>query len=235
MLFFKPAELAAEEAVSYPVTIKNPMRYHLVIDHVGARILFKQTTLAIGHAKNRAQLPKLAGINDHTDGKFVRVQVAVALQRIVDMLGNYDQVWSFSLAGDVSTHRGHSFFDLRMSLYLKGRLLNLKQVALPMFDRHTAENMFNMVAKLMDALFPNCRAKLIGVSSEGENMMTGRHRGHVTRLVSAAENNVLRFWCAPHQIEIIAKQIADGIDGGAWVKFVYSYTVYLRDQNNLTI
>ncbi|CAI5743295.1 unnamed protein product [Hyaloperonospora brassicae] len=65
--------------------------------------------------------------------------------------------------------------------------------------------------------------------------MTGRHRGLVTRLVSAPEYNVLRFWCAPHQIDILAKQSADRIDGGAWIKFAYSYTVYLRAQKNLII
>ncbi|CAI5741065.1 unnamed protein product [Hyaloperonospora brassicae] len=194
ILLFKPAELAVEGAASYTVNIKNPMRYHLVIDHVGVGISFRQTAISIGHAENRAQLPKLAGINDLIVGKFIRVQVAIALKRIADMLSNDDQVWALSLAGDVSTHLGHSLFDLRLRLYWHGRLLNLHLVALPMFDRHTAENMFNMIAKLMDALFPNWRDNLIGVSSDGENTMTGRHRDLVTRLVSAAEYNVLRVW-----------------------------------------
>ncbi|RHZ28071.1 hypothetical protein DYB37_002647 [Aphanomyces astaci] len=124
------------------------------------------------------------------------------------------KVWAFSLAGDGSIHRGQSFFDLRLRLYWHGRLLNLHLVALPMFDRHTAENMFNMIVKLLDALFPKWRAKLIGVSSDGENTMTGRHRGLVTMLVAAAEYNIMRVWCAPHQIDIIAKECADRIDGG---------------------
>ena len=209
MLLFTPAELAEDGAASYTVTIKNMMRYHLVIDHAGAGISFKQTALAIGHAKNRAQLTQLASINDLIVGKFVRVQVAVALQRIADMLSKDDHVWAFSLAGDVSTHRGQSFFDLRLRLYWHGWLLNLHLVTLPMFDRHTAKNMFNMIDKLMEAFFPNWRAKLIGVSSDGGNTMTLRHRGLVTRLVSATEYNVLRVWCAPHQIDIIAKQSAD--------------------------
>ena len=151
------------------------------------------------------------------------------------MLSNDDQVWALSLAGDVSTHRGQSFFDLRLRLYWHGWLLNLHLVTLPMFDRHTAKNMFNMIDKLMEAFFPNWRAKLIGVSSDGGNTMTLRHRGLVTRLVSATEYNVLRVWCAPHQIDIIAKQNTDGIDGGAWIKFAYSYTLYLRAQNNMII
>ncbi|RHY65416.1 hypothetical protein DYB30_006099 [Aphanomyces astaci] len=76
--------------------------------------------------------------------------VAVALRRIGDMLNNDKPVWAFSLAGDGSTHRGQPFFDLR--LHWHGRRLNLHQVALPMFDRHPAENMFNMIVKLLDAL-----------------------------------------------------------------------------------
>ncbi|RHY05403.1 hypothetical protein DYB36_006565 [Aphanomyces astaci] len=214
MLLFKQGERASNGAASYTVVIKNTMRYQLAIDHVGAGMSFKQTALAIGHAKNRAQVPKLAGINDLIVGQYVRVQVA---------------------AGDGSTHRGQSFFDLRLRLYWHGRLLNLHLVALPMFDCHTAENMFNMIVKLLDALFPKWRAKLIGVSSDGENTMTGRHRGLVTRLVAAAEYNVMRVWCAPHQIDIIAKKCADRIDGGTWIKFAYSYTVYLRTQFNLII
>ncbi|RHY88241.1 hypothetical protein DYB26_011715 [Aphanomyces astaci] len=207
-------ERASNGAASYTVKIKNTMWYQLAIDHVGAGMSFKQTALAIGHAKNRAQVPKLAGINDLIVGQYVRVQVAVALQRIGDMLNNVKQVWAFSLAGDSSTHRGQSFFDLRLRLYWHGHLLNLHLVAIPKFDRHTAENMFNMIVKLLDALFPKWRAKLIGVSSDGENTMTGRHRSLITRLVAAVEYNAMRVWCAPHQINIIAKESADRIDGG---------------------
>ncbi|CAK9194973.1 unnamed protein product [Sphagnum troendelagicum] len=63
--------------------------------------------------------------------------------------------------------------------------------------------------------------------------MTGRHVGLVTRIARCAEFNVLRVWCAPHQIDIIVKSSAEGIDGGAYVKDVYSFSVHLRSQHNL--
>jgi hypothetical protein len=103
-----------------------------------------------------------------------------------------------SLAGDGSTHRGQSFFDLRVRICFHGRLLNLHLVVIPMFDRHTADNIFNMLVKFLDALYGKWRAKLIGMSSDGENMMTGRHTGLVTRMIACAENPVLRIWCALH-------------------------------------
>jgi len=63
--------------------------------------------------------------------------------------------------------------------------------------------------------------------------MTGRHAGVVTRLTQCAEFPVLRVWCAPHQMDLVAKSSAEGIDDGAYVKEVYSYSVHLRSQLTL--
>lgn len=64
-----------------------------------------------------------------------------------------------------------------------GDLTNLHLVAIPMFERHTVENMFNMVIKFLDALYGQWCNKLIGVLSNGENMMTNRHYGFVMCMV----------------------------------------------------
>ncbi|CAK9278238.1 unnamed protein product [Sphagnum jensenii] len=66
------------------------------------------------------------------------------------------------------------------------------------FDRHTAEILYNLLCKFLDALYPDWRIKLLNVSSDGENTMTGRHAGLVTRIARCAEFNVLHVWCAPH-------------------------------------
>jgi hypothetical protein len=57
---------------------------------------------------------------------------------------------------------------------------------------------FNMLTKFLDALYANWRAKLIGMSSDGERMMIGRLGGLVTLIVVCIENNVLRIWCPLH-------------------------------------
>jgi hypothetical protein len=48
--------------------------------------------------------------------------------------------------------------------------------------------------------------------------MTGHHVGIVTRLVDCADNDMLCIWCAPHQIDIMVKAAAEGIDNNVWVK-----------------
>jgi hypothetical protein len=86
-----------------------------------------------------------------------------------------------SLAGDDSTHHGQSFFDLCVRVCYHGELVNLHLVAMSMFERHSAENIFNLIAKFMDALYSKWHAKLISVSTDHENTMMSRHVGVVTR------------------------------------------------------
>jgi hypothetical protein len=52
-----------------------------------------------------------------------------------------------------------------------------------MFERHTAENMFNMVIEFLNPLYDTWRDKLIGVLSNGNSTMASRHYGFVTCMV----------------------------------------------------
>jgi hexokinase len=56
------------------------------------------------------------------------------------------------LIDDGSTHHKQSFFDLRMRVCYSGELVNLHLVAISMFECHSAKNIFNLIAKFMDAL-----------------------------------------------------------------------------------
>jgi hypothetical protein len=80
-------------------------------------------------------------------------------------------------------HCGQSFFNLRLRAYYYGDLTNLHLVAIPMFERHTTENMFNMVVKFFDALYGRWCDKLIKVPSNGKNTMTNHHSWFVTCMV----------------------------------------------------
>jgi hypothetical protein len=99
----------------------------------------------------------LAGINGGIVGQYTRVLVVVALQEIAAILED-ESVRDMSLAGDGSTHRGQSFFDLRVRVCHRGELVNLHLFAIPMFERHSAHNIFNLITKFMDALYAKWRA-----------------------------------------------------------------------------
>ncbi len=97
---------------------------------------------------------------------------------------------------------------------------------MPMFERHMALNVFNMINKFMDALYSKWCTKLIDMSTDGENTMCW-HASVVTRIVTCAEHKVLQIWCAPHQINIVVKASTKSINDGNWVKFAYTFSVYL--------
>jgi hypothetical protein len=219
----------------YIATIKDVLRFDLAMDYVGISLSFRQMAVAIQKTKIRTKMTKFTGLNDSIVGQYTRVLVVVALQQIAIILDD-ESVWTMSLAGDGSTHHGQSFFDLHVCVCYRGELANLHLVVMPMFERHSAvENIFNLIAKFMDALYNKWRAKLVSLSTGNENTMTGRHAGVVTRLVTCADNNVLRIWCPPHQIDIMVKAAAEGIDNCVWCKKAYTFSVYLRAQDNLII
>jgi hypothetical protein len=70
--------------------------------------------------------------------------------------------------------------------------MNLHLVAIPMFEHHIVENMFNMVVKFFDTLYGWWCDKIIGVASDGENTMIGRHSGFIMHMVQFVSNKVLR-------------------------------------------
>jgi hypothetical protein len=174
---------------SYVVVVKNVTRFRLAIDHVSIGMSFRQTAKTIESAQKRTNVAKLLGVNDYMVGIFVRILVAVCLQKFSDLLDR-DEVWAFSFGFDGSTHRGTSFFDVRFRICVAGILYNFHLIALPMFDRHTSDNYVSLLVKLMNALYVDWLDKLLGVSTDGENVNTGRLRGIVTQIVGMATNKV---------------------------------------------
>jgi hypothetical protein len=52
-------------------------------------------------------------------------------------------------------------------------------------------------------------------------------------MIACAENPVLRIWCALHQIDLVVKSAAEEFAGDEWIKFAWSFSIFLRAQANL--
>jgi hypothetical protein len=108
----------------YAVTITNPLRFRLSIDHVKVGLSFRQAAAVFTQHRNRTKNVKFMGIKDHMVGQYVRVLLAVALQLVSNVLCN-TSVWALSLAGDASTHQGAPLLDQRIRVCVNGALMNL--------------------------------------------------------------------------------------------------------------
>jgi hypothetical protein len=221
-----------QEDGSYLVIIKNSLRFNLAIEHVSIGLSFHQTAAVITQHRNLCKNSKLAGLNDHMVGQFVRVLLAVALQSMSTIM-NQKHVWEFSLAADASSHMGVSLLDQRIRICVEGVLYNLHMVLVPFFERHLAVNYVELIKTMFDTLCPNWRSKLISISSDGENTMTGRHGGVVTLLEKECNNPVLRIWCVPYQLDIVVKNATQDVLDQAFYKVAHAYSIHLRVQQNL--
>ncbi|KAH8956639.1 hypothetical protein BDL97_07G051700 [Sphagnum fallax] len=199
-LFKANDDVDDDELRAYKVEIKNVKRFQLAIQFVSAGMSFKQAAVAIGH--------------------YIRVLVAVTLQKIAFLLQHED-------------HRGTTFFDVWIRIALGGLLFNLHLIAMPHFGRHTADNQIKMLTTLLAALYTRWQQKLLNVATDGEKTNMGHINGIQAQLVRMAEFPVVQVWCPLHQINLVVKETTNAIDRSAWLSMTYELTVYLRRQDNL--
>jgi hypothetical protein len=227
MKLFKP-----QEDGSYLVTIKNFLRFDLIIRHVSIGLLFRQTSKVIEQHHSATKNAKLNGLNDHMVGQFVCVLLVVSLQIISDVLTD-PTVWAFSLAADANTHLGVPLFDQRIRVCVKGVLYNLHLVLIPFFERHTTQNYVKLIKILFNTMFPSWREKVISISSNGKNTMTSQHASVVTLLENECSNPMLRIWCVLHQLDIVVKNATHGVLDKAFYKVAHVFSMHLRAQQIL--
>jgi hypothetical protein len=125
------------------------------------------------------------------------------------------------------------FFNMCIRICVNDILSNLHLVAIPMFEQHTIENIFNLIARFLDALSSTTtiwHAKLMSMSIDGENNMTGCHHGVVTHLEQATKFPMLHIWCVSHEIDIVIKNAIALPQHGQWIKVVYKWCLYMRRQ-----
>jgi hypothetical protein len=67
-----------------------------------------------------------------------------------------------------------------------------------MFERHTADNMYNLISGVFDVICPTCRSKILGVGSDDATAMTCCVQGVVTQLEQQADHQIYRVWCGLH-------------------------------------
>jgi hypothetical protein len=229
MAFFKKVP---DTTTSYCITVKNMKQFELALDHTSIGLSFHQTSAIIDQHKEAFGNAKLVGLNDHIVSQYVHIGVAINLQHISDILSS-PRVWLFALATNSSTHRSVLYLDIRIRVCPNGSLENLHLIAMPFYDCHTAENIAAMICRILDALYARWQFKIIafstdGESTDGKNMMIGRHIGVVTRIDHDSKTKFMCIWCAPHQIDIVLKDVSHSLDDRLFDKTAHDFSVHPR-------
>lgn len=156
--------------------IANPTQFNLTVEYLAVGVTFRQVARIVRATKEQTGLASIGSINEASVCRYSRFICALSLQKISEMLMS-TSVWAFSIALDMSTHQGVSYLDIRIRICWQGEMLNLHLVSIPVFERHTGENMFNASTKFLDCICPEWRKTLVGVATDGARSMTGRIQG----------------------------------------------------------
>lgn len=194
-------ETEAEEAV---LVIRDRDQFETVLHCVNMGISFRKIAKTfrtfgrvIGNMRLGAPDPKLVG-------RYVRCVVALNLAALKLLL---NKAWGFALMVDGATHKKEGYLDMRVSFGLNGAVHNFHYLAIPMgHDAHTGENYAELVLDVLeDVGGRGLLRRLVGISTDGEAVMLGRHQGFATR-VRAAEHfgnsSVVVNWCGSHQFNL---------------------------------
>lgn len=215
----------------YRVVIKNRLQFFLGIDYLSAGLSFRQATRVLLATKERSGMASIGSCSDSTISKYARIACAVNLQKVYDLL---QEAWTFSIALDMSTHMSTSYLDIRVRLHLNRHgIINVHLLAVPVYERHTAEVIFDTAAKALDVLCPPWKDTIIGVSTDGERKMTGRISGVATRFQNVAKPGFIRIWCGAHQLDIVLQSVYTKLGDEQFYQQLTALISYLRRQQNL--
>ena len=112
-------------------------------------------------------------------------------------------VWELLIALDMSTNQVVSYLDIRICIYWQGDILNLHLASIPVLDRYTGENMFNVSAKFFYYICQQWRNIIVGIVNYDARSMTGSIQGLATRFDKGVLPGRMWFWCGGHQMDLI--------------------------------
>lgn len=231
---------ALEQKVScYTVSLNNQLQFDYVVSLIAAGLSFNQISAVIKENRDRLGTAAKSGcVSPGEASNFSRIVCALCLDVIGEIM---NKTWSFSITADASTDDfGNSHLDTRVrfpSIAPGEPLLSFHLMAIPLFaESHSGESLFNHVVKVLDALCPDWRLRLIGSSTDGAGNMTGCSVGFTTRLAGEVEGMFYRVWCLAHQLDLVIKIAMNDIFDRGLFPFMSTLTGmvgWLRRQDTL--
>ena len=158
----------------------------------------------ISCTRQESGIAMYGGCSDVVASNYTRIVCAASLQIISDCLS---RVWAFYIVLDGSTHQGMSYLDARVRFEMNSVLHNFHLMAIPLFERHTGEAMFDALSKFLDAVVARWKSCTIAVATDEVANMTGRTSGLATRIQQVCEPGMMRIWCELHQLDLVMQDV----------------------------
>ncbi|RLN90461.1 hypothetical protein BBJ28_00017931 [Nothophytophthora sp. Chile5] len=168
--------------------------------------------------------------SDEQTAEFVRLGVASSLNVIAELLGS---CWAFSLElCKNSQHDVCPYLDVRVKVYSSiGAVHNVHLLAIPNFIGKCGFMMFQTLDRVLTAVLPSWRRKLLGVATNGEVPIPPRVVeiiGHFRREIRGPV--LYRTWSGGYQLNHILRGFYTSIGNGSFFLTLKSLSQYVRQQ-----
>ena len=193
----------------FTVTLKNPLQFHCSIDYLAVGCSFRQSAEIFMATKERTGMASMGSLHQGVVAKYAQICCAINFMRLKMILE--EKCWTFSVALDMSNHLSTGYLDIRVRIYVHGKIENFHVVSLPIHGVHTGAVMFDAFQRFFDVLCPSWKRKVLSCASNGEAKMTGWISGFVTRMENVALPGFIRIWCAAHQLDIVMHRFYAGL------------------------
>lgn len=187
--------LGGREFALYLIFVKNRLQFLLVIDLLSAGLSFCQVSRVLHRTKEHSWLASIGIRCNVTISKYARYACAVNLQKVYKPLENSQ---TFSVNFYMSTHMNTSYLDIRIhSHIMKYGIINLHVLAVPLYEPHAVQVIFDTATRALDVLCPFWQSIIIGVSTDGEKKMPSHITGLVTWFYNVIKLDLFAFlWCS---------------------------------------
>lgn len=215
----------------YFFEVERPALFEMVVNCVAEGLSFRQTARVLQHAKDRLVAVKMGTIHESIVAKYVRGSCAINLEQIRVILTT--RVPLFAVALDSSNNNGRSYLDVRLRFHLNADLHNFHLLATPMNNAHAGLHMFDLCVRSLDAVCPQWRIILVGVSTDGAASMTGNAQGLASCIQQESVGKLYRVWCGLHQMDLVMKKAFKQSLDGDYSKILTTLIGHLRRQQTL--
>ena len=135
----------------YYMTIKNLLKFRLDVDYVLYGVRFRHADWVLQSTKERNGLAIIGLCNVATIANYSLIFFAFNLHNMSEML---EMVWTLLIAMDMSNYMSMLYLDVFIRLHLDMiGIINMNFLAIPVYDLHTIDVIFDTVTNSLDALY----------------------------------------------------------------------------------
>lgn len=110
------------------------------------------------------------------------------------------QCWALSIALGMATHMATVYCSTHIVICHKFAVHGFHLLPTLVRERRTAENVFIIFARAMEALYATWCTKNVAAARSGRSTMSVRCEGVVLGMYNVAEPGFLRVWCGAQQL-----------------------------------